>query len=61
MKLKIKLIFMKGVVDFTYPEIILFKIHLENHSTKSFKLLFQKNNEILTIMNMNKTLNLSKS
>ena len=52
---------MKGVVDFTYPEIILFKIHLENHSTKSFKLLFQKNNEILTIMNMNKTLNLSKS
>ena len=68
-EIKKKINFMKGVVDFTYPEIILFKIHFQNYSTKekqfkrnqSFKLPFQKNDEMLKNININKTLNLSKS
>ena len=68
-EIKDKINFMKGVVDFTFPEIILFKIHFENHSTKakqlirnkSYKLPFEQKDEILKHMNMNKTLKLSKS
>ena len=66
---KEKVNFIKSIFDYIFPEIILYKIHIQNKSihdkyiTKnySFKLPYEKKDEMFKIININKKLELNKS